>query len=124
MAAKHSPRAVPGRHYESWTAREEPALARRSANDELIPTNLTPHSLRRTFASLLFAVGESPVHVMAQMGHTSASLTLGIDARQLDRSDGEPERLRALVNGEDWTAFRRGSGGQEASAMVETPATS
>jgi integrase len=34
---------------------------------------------------------------MAQMGHTSANLTLSIYARQMDRRDGEAERLRALV---------------------------
>jgi integrase len=57
--------------------------------------------LRRTFASLLFAIGESPPYVMAQLGHTSANLTLTVYARQMDRRDGEPERLRALVAGAD-----------------------
>jgi integrase len=64
---------------------------------EPLPDGLTPHSLRRTFASILFAVGEAPPYVMAQMGHTSANLTLSVYARQMDRRDGEPERLRALV---------------------------
>ncbi len=63
------------------------------------PRGLTPHSLRRTFASLLFAVGEAPPYVMRQMGHTQPTMTLGIYAREMDRRDGEPERLRALVNG-------------------------
>jgi len=62
-----------------------------------LPRGLTPHALRRTFASLLFAMGETPPYVMAQMGHTSANLTLSVYARQMDRRDGEPERLRALV---------------------------
>jgi integrase len=66
---------------------------------EPLPDRLTPHSLRRTFASLLFALGEPPPYVMAQMGHTTANLTLAIYARQMDRRDGEPERLRALVRG-------------------------
>jgi integrase len=66
-----------------------------------MPEGLTPHSLRRTFASLLFAVGEAPPYVMGQMGHTTANLTLSIYARTMDRRDGEPERLRALVNGEE-----------------------
>jgi hypothetical protein len=39
------------------------------------------------------------------MGHTTPSLTLAIYARQMDRRDGEPERLKALVEGRDWTAF-------------------
>lgn len=71
---------------------------------EPLPKRLTPHSLRRTFASLLFAIGETPPYVMAQMGHTTANLTLAIYARQMDRRDGEPERLRALVEGREWTA--------------------
>jgi integrase len=60
---------------------------------------LTPHSLRRTFASLLFAIGETPPYVMAQMGHTTAELTLAVYARQIGRRDGEPERLKTLVQG-------------------------
>lgn len=67
--------------------------------DEPLPDNLTPHSLRRTYASILFALGESPPYVMAQMGHTTANLTLAIYARQMDRRDGEPERLKVLVEG-------------------------
>src|SRR6185312_125780 len=66
---------------------------------EPLPVGLTPHSLRRTFASLLFALGEAPPYVMAQMGHTTPNLTLSIYARCMDRRDGEPERLKALVEG-------------------------
>jgi integrase len=68
---------------------------------EPLPDGLTPHSLRRTFASLLFAIGEAPPYVMAQMGHTTPNLTLAIYARQMDRRDGEPERLRSLVDGQE-----------------------
>jgi integrase len=66
---------------------------------------LTPHSLRRTFASLLFAVGETPPYVMSQMGHTTANLTLAVYARQMNRRDGEPERLKALVQGVEMAAI-------------------
>jgi integrase len=45
-------------------------LSKRSA--EPFPDELTPHSLRRTFASLLYALSESPAYVMNQMGHTAA----------------------------------------------------
>lgn len=69
---------------------------------EPLPDGLTPHSLRRTFASLLFAIGEPPPHVMAQMGHTTPALTLAIYAKVMDRRDGEPERLKALVQGLEW----------------------
>lgn len=67
-----------------------------------IAVKLTPHSLRRTFASLLYALGEAPPYVMRQMGHTSPHLALAVYAREMDRRDGEPERLRALVDGRDW----------------------
>ena len=39
---------------------------------------------------------------MEQMGHTTPNLTLAIYAREMDRRDGEPERLKALVEGADW----------------------
>jgi integrase len=82
---------------------------------ELLQPRLTPHSLRRTFASLLFAIAEQPPYVMAQMGHTTANLTLTVYAREMDRRDGEPERLRALVEGRGWAA----SGQQGAEIEVE-----
>jgi integrase len=78
---------------------------------EPLPDGLTPHSLRRTFASLLFVIGETPPYVMAQMGHTTPNLTLVIYARQMDRRDGEPERLTARVEGRQWAAM--GSSGVE-----------
>ena len=62
-----------------------------------LPAGLTPHSLRRTFASLLFAIGESPTYVMSQMGHTTAGLTLALYAREMSRRDGEHGRLRVLL---------------------------
>lgn len=76
-----------------------------AAKGEAHLPDLTPHSLRRTFASILFALGETPPYVMAQMGHATPGLTLSIYARQMDRRDGEPERLSALVEGREWTAL-------------------
>jgi len=38
---------------------------------------------------------------MAPMGHATAELTLAIYARQMNRRDDEPARLRALVEGSD-----------------------
>src|SRR4051812_5179211 len=76
-----------------------------------LPAGLTAHSLRRTFASLLFAIGEPPPRVMGQMGHTTPALTLAIYACEMDRRDGEPERLKALVNGEEWAPL--GTNGPE-----------
>ena len=60
---------------------------------------LTPHGLRRSFASLLYAIGESPPVVMAEMGHTDPALALAIYAQAMRRDEGENRRLEALVNG-------------------------
>ncbi|MEA2480071.1 MAG: hypothetical protein QOJ07_1993, partial [Thermoleophilaceae bacterium] len=72
------------------------------AGEDTLQTGLTPHSMRRTFASLLYAIGETPPYVMQQMGHTSPNLALAIYAKCMDRRDGEPERLKALVKGKEW----------------------
>src|ERR1019366_6899017 len=83
---------------------EQANVKLKKAGVEPIP-KLTPHSLRRTFASLLFAIDETPPYVMAQMGHTTANLTLAVYARQMNRRDGEPERLKALVRGAEMAAI-------------------
>jgi hypothetical protein len=41
---------------------------------------------------------------MAQCDHTDAKVTLGIYAKVMDRRDGEPERLKALVEGRELVA--------------------
>ena len=81
-----------------------PAAAR--ANEQLtkdgaspLPAGITPHSLRRTFASLLYALGEDPPTVMGEMGHTDPGLALRIYAQAMRRDEAERDRLRAL-----WTA--------------------
>lgn len=48
-----------------------------------LPDKLTPHSLRRTFCSLLYTLGEDPGVVMDEMGH----------------ADPEKAQLRAVVDG-------------------------
>jgi integrase len=40
--------------------------------------DVTPHSLRRTFISLLLAAGADVPYVMAQAGHTDPKMTLGL----------------------------------------------
>jgi integrase len=60
---------------------------------------LIPHGLRRTFASLLYGIGESPPVVMQELGHTDPALALRIYAHAMRRDEGENDRLRALVNG-------------------------
>lgn len=64
-----------------------------------LPDRITPHSLRRTFASVLYALGEDPGVVMDEMGHTDPGLALRIYRQAMRRDEGEKERLRALVEG-------------------------
>jgi integrase len=70
------------------------------AGEVPVPT-LTPHGLRRSFASLLYGIGEPPTVVMQEMGHTDPALALSIYAHAMRRDEGENERLRALVDGVD-----------------------
>jgi hypothetical protein len=67
-----------------------------------IGEGLTPRSLRRTFASLLYALGHDAVYVMQQMGHTDPKLALRIYARAMRRGDDEKASLKALVDGVHW----------------------
>jgi integrase len=67
-----------------------------------IPAGLTPRSLRRTFASLLYALGHDPVYVMQQMGHSDPKLALRIYAQAMRRGEQEKAALKALVEGIDW----------------------
>ena len=64
-----------------------------------LPDKLTPHSLRRTFCSLLYALGETPPVVMVEMGHTDPALALKVYAQVMRRGEGETAALRELVEG-------------------------
>ncbi len=60
---------------------------------------ITPHSLRRTFASVLYAIGEDPGIVMDEMGHTDPALALRVYRQSMRRDEGEKARLRGLIEG-------------------------
>jgi integrase len=88
----------------------------RRANEQLeadhltaLQEGLTPHALRRTFASLLIALGKDAAYVMGQMGHTDPTVTLGLYAKVMNVGEDDRERLRALVEG-DYLALA-GTGG-------------
>jgi len=78
-------------------------LAKQGASP--IPIELSPHSLRRTFASLLYMRGESPVYVMHQMGHSDPKLALRIYAKVMgeQRRRGPGARLLSVLDGARWT---------------------
>ena len=85
-------------------------LAKRERNP--LPGGLTPHSLRRTFISLLLATGDEVPHVMRQVGHTDPKVTLSIYAQAMFRGEGERDRLRALVEGSDWALLGTDTGSE------------
>jgi integrase len=74
-----------------------------------LPEGLTPHALRRTYASVLFALGRPAPYVMAQIGHTDATMTLGLYAKVMNTSEVDHTRLRQLVEGDHLAVD--GSGG-------------
>jgi integrase len=74
-----------------------------------IAEGVTNHSLRRTFASLLYEAGASPAYVMSQMGHASSSLALEVYARKMERQRDTGARTDALIRGAEWA--RMGTNG-------------
>jgi integrase len=85
--------------------------------------HLTPHSCRRTFASILYALGEQPPVVMAEMGHTSPSLALAVYAQAMRREPQEVKRLQALVDGGQMADSGRQASTGSLDALAATPST-
>ena len=77
-----------------------------------LPEPLTPHSMRRTFISILLALGSEVPYVMEQAGHADPKVTLGIYARVMRRSPDDKARLMNLVHGAEVSA-RLGANGAE-----------
>jgi len=93
---------------------------RAQVNRHPLPERLTPHSLRKTFISVLFALGEDVPYVMAQVGHRDPKVTLGIYAEVMRRDEGEKDRLRALVGGDEKARMgATGSGPSSIRAIAE-----
>ncbi len=90
-----------------------------------LPDGLTPHGLRRTFGTTLVALGHDAAYVMAQMGHTSPQMTLGLYAKAIRPEDRE--RLRALWNGEELALIGTSGDSEDPvptdSTQVEEPET-
>jgi integrase len=82
-----------------------------------IGDGITNHSLRRTYASLLYEAAASPAYVMSQMGHTSAALALEVYAKKMARSRDTGERV-ALLRAGDW-AQKAANGAEAVEAFTE-----
>jgi len=61
------------------------ANERRAAEGKMLLPHVTPHGLRRTFASLCFFAGRDPRTVMAWLGHTDPRMTLSVYAQTMQR---------------------------------------
>jgi integrase len=60
-------------------------------------TYMTPHTLRRTFASLLAEIGVSPRRAMYLLGHTDPKFTMRVYQQVLDLGGSAPERLELVL---------------------------
>jgi integrase len=78
------------------------ANERRSAEGLPPIERVTNHSLRRTFASLLYEAAATPAYVMAQMGHESSALALEVYAKVMERKRDTGERMDALLRRADF----------------------
>lgn len=71
---------------------------------------VTPHSLRRTFASLRFACGDDPVYVAEQGGWTDPSFAIRVYAKAVRRrqrlSDAHLQQYDAAI---EWAAMGSGA---------------
>jgi integrase len=59
--------------------------------------HMTPHTLRRTFASLLAEIGVSPGRAMYLLGHTDPKFTMRVYQQVLDLGGAAPEQLELLL---------------------------
>jgi Phage integrase family len=101
----------------SWRSTSTPPARSQRANEQLeaeglVPiSHMTPHTLRRTFASILAVCDVPPRRAMYLMGHTDPTLTLAVYQQVLDMGKGAVEILeqtvgctlaeaRAIYNGE------------------------
>ena len=94
---KQSASNVRNRVLSAAAERADKALARDDRPE--LPQPLTPHSLRRTYISILLALGKPVPYVMRQAGHTDPKVTLSIYAQVMDYAEGDLGRLQALVDG-------------------------
>ena len=82
---------------------------------------LSPHALRRTWASVMFALGEWIPIVMAEGGWADPKVALTVYAHAMRRDDAENAALRALVEGSPIGSS--GSGADLTPSLVQTGAT-
>ena len=105
----------------------EPAIT--AANKKLAEAgrpsieDVTMHSLRRTFISLVLEAGGTVPYAMQQAGHKNPHVTLTIYAAVIERARDTGERMDALISGADWALTGTNSEGDalEADALRGPP---
>jgi integrase len=84
---------------------------RAAAGRMLLPATVTPHTLRRTFASLCFFAGRDLRWVMGQLGHDDPRMTLSVYAQCMKRKRIDRELVWRLMRfpdeAEDWATGGR-----------------
>ena len=83
---------------------------------------MTPHTLRRTFASIIAVCDVVPRRAMYLMGHTDPTLTLGVYQQVIDVSDNALDLLEDLIGcalDEAKTLFDGGSRRSRRPGMLE-----
>lgn len=91
-----------------------------------ISEDVSPHSLRRLYASLRFALGDDPVYVAEQLGHTEPAFSMKVYARAIRRRERlVGMALREFDQAVHWAAMGSGESaeagrGRNASG-VQTP---
>jgi hypothetical protein len=104
-------RAIDGTRKSQGRARivanavEKPNEYLEKGEGRAIPTAPTLRSPRRTYASILFAIGATPPYVAAQLGHTAPKHIAALRAGHRS-SRRRAERLRSLVDGDVTAATR------------------
>jgi integrase len=75
---------------------------------EPISEQVSPHSLRRTYASIRAGAGDSPVYIAEQIGHTDFGFTFRVYQRAVKRRDRlEDAYLRAFDSALQWAEIGR-----------------
>jgi Phage integrase family len=72
--------------------------------------HMTPHTLRRTFASILAEVGVPPRRAMYLLGHTDPTLTMRVYQQVLDMGGAAVEQLEGVLGCTIQEAFMTYSG--------------
>lgn len=88
-----------------------------AAGDAQLIAHLTPHSLRRTFASILAELGVAPRRAMYLLGHTNPKMTMGVYQQVLDMSDNGIALIEKLLGGNATELFVTLSGRRAAGSF-------